>query len=329
MRCPTLAELPPPPTGMVGWPWTVETPPLPVSRPDGAAWPRVSIVTPSYNQGQFIEETIRSILLQNYPDLEYGIIDGGSTDDSIAIIKKYDRWLAYWVSEEDRGQAHAITKGLARGNGDLFQWINSDDVLMPGAIREIALAFSGHAVGAGVLCGYDPEHSQHGRNADLSIETLLDGRGGFHQQGLWLPRRNIEAIGIDERYDYAFDWDMTIRYLEAFPRVDYIPFCVAFFRFHKDSKTIKDDPHFSRERHAIRARFSRSLRSPIHRSICRTALRRANWQRHLTEWRTRSIDARCPIAMRMIALGFRCPRERINRFWFGALRRTISASRTP
>src|SRR5579885_3553995 len=128
MRCPTLAELPPPPAGKTGWPWTIETPALPASRADGSPWPRISIVTPSYNQGQFIEETIRSVLLQGYPDLEYIVIDGGSTDQSVEIIRKYERWLTYWVSEKDRGQAHAINKGFSSVTGELFNWINSDDL---------------------------------------------------------------------------------------------------------------------------------------------------------------------------------------------------------
>src|SRR5689334_6100335 len=117
MRCPRLTGLPPPPPGRTDWPWTVETPQLPALRPDGSAWPRISIVTPSYNQGQFIEETIRSVLLQGYPDLEYIVIDGGSSDDSPAIIAKYAPWLTHWVSEPDRGQAHAINKGLVHATG--------------------------------------------------------------------------------------------------------------------------------------------------------------------------------------------------------------------
>src|SRR5437870_1420981 len=153
MRCPTLNELPSPPPDKTGWPWTAETPPLPPARPDGSAWPRISIVTPSYNQGQFIEETIRSVLLQGYPDLEYTIIDGGSTDQSIEIIKKHEPWLTYWVSEQDRGQAHAINKGLSRSTGEIFQWINSDDVLLSGALFELAAAYSGHAVAAPILAG--------------------------------------------------------------------------------------------------------------------------------------------------------------------------------
>ena len=100
--------------------------------PNGEAWPRISIVTPSFNQGQFIEETIRSILLQGYPNLEYIIIDGGSTDESVEIIKKYEPWLTYWVSEKDRGQAHAINKGLERCTGEILAYINSDDYYYPG-----------------------------------------------------------------------------------------------------------------------------------------------------------------------------------------------------
>src|SRR5438067_1469746 len=140
MKGPTLVELPPPPAGKTGWPWTDETPALQSTRPDGSAWPRISIVTPSYNQGQFIEETIRSVLLQGYPDLEYIIIDGGSQDESVEIIKKYEPWLTYWVSEQDRGQSHAINKGFDRSTGLILGWLNSDDVLLPNALATVASA---------------------------------------------------------------------------------------------------------------------------------------------------------------------------------------------
>src|SRR5436309_815911 len=114
MSSPALNELPPPPSGKTGWPWTEETAQIAKNMPDGSPWQPISIVTSSFNQGGFIEETIRSILLQGYPNLEYIIIDGGSTDQSVDVIKKYQPWLAYWVSERDRGQADAINKGLER-----------------------------------------------------------------------------------------------------------------------------------------------------------------------------------------------------------------------
>lgn len=134
MQCPKLSELPPPPPGKTGWPWTEETERLPNTMPDGGEWPRISIVTPNYNYGQFIEETIRSVLLQGYPNLEYIVIDGGSTDDSVEIIKKYEPWLSYWVSEKDRGQANAINKGISIATGEWFNWLNSDDILLNNAL---------------------------------------------------------------------------------------------------------------------------------------------------------------------------------------------------
>src|SRR5947207_6789592 len=138
MTAPRLDDLPAPPSGRKGWPWTEATPKAPEKSTPNFSWPRISIVTPSFNQGQFIEETIRSVLLQGYPNLEYIIIDGGSTDNTVGVIKKYEPWLAYWVSEKDRGQCDAINKGFARATGDIFAWLCSDDVYAPGALRRIA-----------------------------------------------------------------------------------------------------------------------------------------------------------------------------------------------
>ena len=104
-------------------------------------YPKISIITPSYNQGQFLEETICSVLDQGYPSLEYIVIDGGSTDNSGEIIQKYAPHLAYWVSEKDSGQVEAIQKGFDRATGDVVAWLNSDDVYMPGTLDKIGAAF--------------------------------------------------------------------------------------------------------------------------------------------------------------------------------------------
>src|SRR3990172_2210461 len=112
MRCPRLNELPAPPPGKKGWPWTEESRQLPELTPDGRQWPRITVVTASLNQAPFIEDTIRSVLLQGYPNLEYFVLDGASADRSVEIIKKYSPWLSYWASEPDSGQSSAINRGL-------------------------------------------------------------------------------------------------------------------------------------------------------------------------------------------------------------------------
>lgn len=134
-----LKQLPRVSEDLHGWPWTQETPAdVYTSSP---SWPKISIVTPSYNQGIYIEETIRSVVLQNYPNLEFIVIDGGSSDETVSILKKYDQWITYWISEKDRGQSHAINKGIEKCSGDIFNWLNSDDYLAPGALHAIAQTF--------------------------------------------------------------------------------------------------------------------------------------------------------------------------------------------
>jgi len=135
---PNLAELPAPPPGRIGWPWTESSPVIPLS---GGPWPRISIITPSYNQGKYLEETIRSVLLQGYPNIEYFIIDGGSTDESVNIIRKYEPWLTGWVSEIDAGQSDAINKGFALCTGTFLNWLCSDDFLTAGALGIVAKEF--------------------------------------------------------------------------------------------------------------------------------------------------------------------------------------------
>jgi hypothetical protein len=123
------------------WPFYTHRSNAPSTLPDGSPWPRISIVTPSWNSGRFLEEAIRSVLNQGYPNLEYIVVDGGSTDNTVSILKRYSEQLAWWVSEKDQGQSHAINKGMSRATGQIVTWLNADDMLAPGALHAAAFAF--------------------------------------------------------------------------------------------------------------------------------------------------------------------------------------------
>ncbi len=145
---PTLSELPPPPAHKTGWPWTAESSRLADRTAQGALWPRLTIVMPSYNQAEFLEAAIRSVLLQGYPNLEFILVDGGSTDGSLQIIDQYRAWLSYAVSEPDDGQYSAINKGFSRSTGEVMTWLNSDDMCAPNCLWAVGGIFAelGHTV---------------------------------------------------------------------------------------------------------------------------------------------------------------------------------------
>ncbi len=264
MPCPSLTELPPPPPGKSGWPWTEQTPPA--SRRD---WPRITVVTPTFNQGPFIEETIRSVLLQGHPNLEYIIMDGGSTDQTVDIIKKYERWLAYWVSEKDRGQAHAINKGWARATGDILAWINSDDWYLPGALQTVSEHFFTKPQSMWIAGVVENSHSpknvlKHFLPRPTSLTQCL-GRSnyGFHQPGMFWRRNLVEAVGpLDETLHFCFDHDFFIRTLQRQVEQECLPAHLAGFRLHPDSKSCSRLPRFLKEDWLVFERYEHAL-SPV------------------------------------------------------------------
>ncbi len=244
MKSPALSDLPPPPTGKTGWPWTVETPPVPPVRPDESPWPRISVVTPSYNQGQFFEETIRSVLLQGYPDLEYIIIDGGSTDHSVEIIRKYEPWLDYWVSEKDRGQSHAINKGFCRSTGVLLGWLNSDDVLLPSTLATVALALQDpreRVLIAGTAEYRDVSGTRctwvNNRIPQTFADVFSHFDTYFAQPSVFFTRQALNCSGVlREDLHYAMDLDLWLR-MARHARITFIQQHLSWMRDHKDAKT--------------------------------------------------------------------------------------------
>lgn len=238
MRCPTLSELPAPQPGKTGWPWTKESSRLSDRMADGSTWPRISIVTPSYNQGQFIEETIRSVLLQGYPNLEYVILDGGSTDDSVDVIKKYEPWLAYWTSEQDRGQSHAINKGLEKATGEILAYINSDDVYLEDAFAGVAntmnpvrsqLLFGD----LGLIQGMDWASLNILRKTGIGRKEILFGGTPLPQPSSFWTKTLWERVGaFDENLHFAMDYDLMLRMLADGVELAYIPQALSVERRH-------------------------------------------------------------------------------------------------
>ena len=206
---------------------------------------KISIVTPSYNQGQFLEETILSVLNQNYPNLEYIVIDGGSTDQTVEVIRRYEDRLAYWISEKDRGQVHAINKGLAQSTGDIFAFINSDDIYYPGTFAAVTEYFEKQPQ-AEWVCG-DTVMFGEGRETELiravvpkSAAHCLSWAYTAAQPGhFW--QRELLGTGFDEAWPYDFDHDLYVRLLLAGHKCEHIPQTFAGYRLHEASKTVAEN----------------------------------------------------------------------------------------
>lgn len=238
-----LSDLPSPPQGRSGWPWDKETI-LPSVMSDGSPWPCISVITPSYNQAQFVEEAVRSVLLQGYPNLEYLVMDGGSTDGSVDILRRYESHFDYWISTRDGGHAPALVAGFRRATGQILGFVNSDDVLLPGALAAVARHFARHPeaeliVGKSVL--YDSASCITYVVPGLapSFNSLLFwGSGGFNQPASFWKRAALFEAGIfDESLRFSFDYDMYLRLTRRRPaqRVNHY---LAAFRMHPASKTL-------------------------------------------------------------------------------------------
>ncbi|MFG0289782.1 MAG: glycosyltransferase family 2 protein [Rhodopirellula sp. JB044] len=288
-----------------GWPWEGTT-----NQPNGTLdsntrspanfekFPPITVITPSYNQGDFLEETIRSVLMQGYPNLEYIVVDGGSTDKSGSILNYYASHITHVICEKDEGQSDAICKGLRLATGEIFNWINSDDRLEPGALHEIAAKFRPSAdLYAFDVCvedanGKPPTDSAVRMvNRNLSAKAMLRcDRYSFSQPGLWFRMSALNSCGgIDRNLHYGFDWDLIVRYLAEHPKVIYSSSLGAMFRLHDQSKTVvetskdvESENKFKLENLRIREKLERQLSRNLAQAS-RLGRKREPWNQHMIE----------------------------------------------
>jgi len=206
-------------------------------------FPKLTIITPSYNQADFLERTIWSVLNQGYPNLEYIIVDGGSTDHSVDVIKKYEKYLSWWVSEKDRGQVHAINKALERATGDYIGFQNSDDVYFPGTFARFGNAAKNQAddviYGDLYMISPDDEVTELLKTTSYSFDCqLLEGMQ-IHNQSLFFKRALVEKYGkFDESYRFAFDYEFITRYThQKTTKVRRVEGLAGALRVHPDAKS--------------------------------------------------------------------------------------------
>ena len=258
-------EIPPASSSRPGWPWEQVSAPIPNSESPSFCWPKITIVTPSFNQGKFLEQTIRSVLLQNYPNVEYIVMDGGSSDNSMQIIEKYRAFFSYCQSESDGGQAHAISEGFKRATGEIYGYLNSDDVLFPGALRHVARAFL-RSPKTGVIYGnrkvIDEDGAVIGRHIwpyFLSRYHWARGQPLAQECCFWRQEIYWKVGGIDPNKFFILDYDLFIR-MWMVCNFRKTRAYLGAFRIHGESKTARYADVWERELTSARLRYG--LQSP-------------------------------------------------------------------
>lgn len=298
--------------------------------------PRIAIVTPNYNYGDFIERTFDSILSQNYPNLHYVVIDGGSTDSSLEIIRRYERHFVYWHSRKDDGQADAINLGISQCKGELFNWVNSDDTLTPDSLINIAenyRRYQDSLVAGPVLniTANSENETELVAQSRLDVKSLLTGKSVFHQPGLWWKLERVKELGgLDTQLEYCFDFLLLLRYLGRWPKVVYTNHILANFAVHQASKTSTSQQAFDSERlDILRIIQDEADIFYSYKNIISDKLNLLNWYKEVEGIRRDDALPKLDKVAQILRLAVKCPRYRITHFTAGAIKRVLIQAKMP
>lgn len=231
---------------------------------------KVTIITTSLNQGKFLERTIISVLNQDWPNIEYIIIDGGSTDESLEIIRKYENCLFFWISEPDNGQVNAINKGIKKSTGKYITWLGSDDILLPGALTKMVSVLeknpdTGIVYGGVAFINEEERVEKTHTYPDMTLKKLLyDKHSTIAQPSSMLRRKTLDAAGgLDESLTYCMDYDLWIRLLRISDAINLGDALLSGYRLHPESKTVGSYTKMALEKIRVNRRYTKDIMNRV------------------------------------------------------------------